>query len=105
MVGLSILLALGSLALALRPPPRWRSGAAAGLVPFALGTAAVAAAFLTIGARSRDWPAPALLALGWFTLRGLTRPGRTPRQRAVGAGAALLAIVGAFALATVAPGA
>lgn len=105
MVGLSILLALLALALALRPPERWRSGAGAGLPVFALGTAAVAMAVLEISARSRDWPAPALLAVGWFALRGLTRPERTARQRAAGAGAVLLAVLGAVAIVTVAPAA
>lgn len=105
MVGLSILLALVALTLALRPPERWRSGAGAGLPVFALGTAAVAVAVLATSAQSREWPAPALLAAGWFALRGLTRAERTAHQRAAGAAAVLLAVLGAVAIVTMAPGA
>jgi uncharacterized membrane protein YjjB (DUF3815 family) len=97
MFGLSLLAALLSLALALRPPAP--IAAQARLAVFASGTLAVALAFLHVSARTRAWPPAAALGLAWVLLRALTRPDRPPRQSALAAAAVVVGVLASSAIA------
>ncbi len=103
MIGLSLIFAAGAIVAAVRPHPRWEEGPVAGLVPFALGSLATAAAVLAMASMGRGRLAPALLLVGWVTLRVLTRPGRSRRHRTIGAVVTLGAVLAATASAAFVP--